>query len=324
MQTPRKSIFRLVWACSLAVILGIGWSMPRIADGKEQKEEIPKPEDLVLETGDGLQLAVTFYPGLKGKDSIPIVLLHGWGQTRHDYKDLAPALQKLGHAIIVPDLRGHGDSTRIKGARPDESLDAPKMPPSQFSRMVMQDMQAVKEFLWKRNNAGELNIDKLCIVGADMGASVALDFALADAVAQDRNPVRQPNYQLGRFVKALVLISPERTFRGLPIRQALAYPAIQRDIAFLILVGRQDSKALEEAERIHSQLKTWRPEPTGRDKTDRQTLFFGKFKTRLQGAQLLDPKFNVEGLVADFVNRRLVQSDESKEWRWRKRKLPHE
>ena len=71
-------------------------------------------------------------------------------------------------------------------------------------------MKAVKDFLWERNNAGELNIDKLCVVGAEMGASVALNFALADALDQDSNRVLRPDYKLGRFVKALVLISPER------------------------------------------------------------------------------------------------------------------
>ena len=49
--------------------------------------------------------------------------------------------------------------------------------------MVREDMRAVKDFLWERNNAGQLNIDKLCIVGADMGASVALDVVSVTSVA---------------------------------------------------------------------------------------------------------------------------------------------
>ena len=50
---------------------------------------------------DGLQLALTYYPAPSARDSskekarnIPIVLLHGWKQSRNDYKDLARALQK--------------------------------------------------------------------------------------------------------------------------------------------------------------------------------------------------------------------------------------
>ena len=38
---------------------------------------------------------------------------------------------------------------------------------------------------------------------------------------------------------------------------------------------------------------------------------------------LLDPKFNVSALIADFIYRRLVKSEESREWTWRERKLPH-
>ena len=168
---------------------------------KEKGPQIPPPEDLVKETGDGLGLAMTYYPSGKGKQTIPVVLLHMWKQSRNDYRDLALGLQARGYAVIVPDLRGHGESTHLRGATRDETLDAAKMSPLQFTAMVTQDMRAVKDFLWNRNNAGELNIDKLCVVGAEMGASVALDFALADAVEQDRNRVRRPEYKLGRFVK---------------------------------------------------------------------------------------------------------------------------
>ena len=157
--------------------------------------------------------------------------------------------------------------------------------------MATHDMDAVKKFLWERNNAGELNIEKLCIVGAEMGASVAVNFALADAVEQDRNRVFRPDYQVGRFVKAMVLLSPELSFRGLPIRAGAA--RIIPDVALLILVGKQDPKALAEANRIHSIFERYHPEPTGDNKTDKRTLFFGKFDTSLQGTKLLDPKFGV-------------------------------
>ena len=66
------------------------------------------------------------------------------------------------------------------------------MPPAQFKAMVTCDMEAVKKFLWERNNAGELNIDKLCVVGAEMGASVAVNFALADARDQDATACSGP------------------------------------------------------------------------------------------------------------------------------------
>ncbi len=308
--------------------IGLALAAPCIAlaqgaPAKKGKEGPPKPELLTLKTNDGLSLALTFYPGTKGKDSIPVVLLHAWKQSGNDYKALASSLQAMGCAVLVPDLRGHGASTRLQHGRRDETLNPANMPPAQFAAMVAQDMIAIKRFLWDRNNAGELNIDKLCVVGAEMGAAVALNFAAADALEQDRNRVRRPEYQVGRFVKALVLISPELTFRGLSIRNATAYPAVQKDISVLILAGRNDGKAWEEAKRIHGIFERFHPEPTGDDKLDRKTLFIVGFPTSLQGAKLLDPKLNMPALIGEFITRRLVKSKESREWTWQERSVPH-
>jgi len=316
---------------AVAVLFWSGFALPArcqekkpLISSEKDGPKIPQPEDLVLQTDDGLQLAITYYPSFKGKQAIPIVLLHGWKQSRNEYQELAPALQAHGYAVIAPDLRGHGKSTRVKGARRDERLGAKTMAPTQFGRMVTQDMKAVKDFLWARNNEGELNIDKLCIVGADMGASVALDFAWYDAVGYDYRAVYYGPLKLGRFVKALVLISPEWSFRGLPLRRAAANPAVQSDISMLILAGKRDGKAMGEAKRIHDVFKRSHPEPTGDDKLDKQTLFLGGLDTSLQGTKLLDPRFNLGGLIADFVDRRLLKSDESREWTWKERKYPHE
>jgi pimeloyl-ACP methyl ester carboxylesterase len=326
----------VVLAAAVAVVSGgFQASAPgqeKKTPAKSEKAAAPQPEDLVLRTRDGLQLALSYYPAAsseeleagRGKKTIPIVLLHGLKQSRNDFKDLARYLQKEGHTVIVPDLRGHGGSTRRKGSGRDDALDAAKMTPSQFSLMVGQDMRAIKDFLWKKNNAGELNIDKLCVVGADMGASVALNFAMLDALDQASNQVQRPDYKLGCYVKALVLISPELSFRGLPVRKAAAFPPVQRDISIMILVGAENSKALTEAKRIHGIFKQSHPEPTGEDKLDRQTLLLGELDTSLQGTKLLDPKFKLPAVIADFINRRLVKSEAAKDWTWRERKFPYE
>ena len=335
---PRRSWLSIASAAAVAVVFLAGSSSRVFAqeknpDAKNGKARSPAKleEDLLLRTRDGLQLAVTYFanagdelePG-KGRKTIPIVLLHGLKQSRNDYKDLARALQKSGYAVIVPDLRGHGGSTRRIGESRDDTLDAAKMSAAQFGLMVTQDMRAVKDFLWQRNNAGELNLDKLCVVGAEMGASVALNFALLDAVDQERNQVPRPDYKVGRFVKALVLISPELSFRGLPTRKAAAYPAVQRDIAVMIVVGKQDAKASSEAKRMYGIFAKSHPEPAGDDKLDKQTLFLGEFDTKLQGTKLLDPKFNLAAVIADFVQRRLVKCEAAKDWTWRERKIPYE
>ncbi|NLF07399.1 MAG: alpha/beta hydrolase [Pirellulaceae bacterium] len=318
--------------CVLLVLASVAvccWSITaatafcQVKAGEQEEEKIPPPEDMVLETADNVLLAITYYPSLKGKEAIPIVLLHDFKQSRSEYIALAPALQTLGYAVVVPDLRGHGGSTRVKDAR-DVTLEAASMAPAQFGRMVTHDMKTVKDFLWDRNNAGELNIDKLCVVGAGMGSSVALDFAWYDAIGYNYGFVFYGPLKLGRFVKALVLISPEWSFRGLPLRRAAGNEIVQSNISMLILVGKRDGKAMSQAKRIHGIFERFHPEPTGDDKLDRQTLFLGGLDTSLQGTKLLDPRFNVAGIIADFVDRRLQKSSESREWTWKERKFPHQ
>jgi pimeloyl-ACP methyl ester carboxylesterase len=337
MQTRRSSFSfsRVVlWGVALlmavAVLFDVGVSSSVFAAEKATKkakqekgaeDEIPAPEEIKLDTADGLGLALTYYASTKGKQAIPVVMLHGLKQSRNDWKDLAGVLQKQGFAVIVPDLRGHGGSKRVKGM--DKPLDAGTMPVAQFGAMVTKDMAAVKDFLREKNNDGELNIDKLCVLGAEMGASVAINFAIADAIEQQRNTVPQPDYQIGKFVKALILLSPELSFRGLPVRTGNA--RIIPDVAMLILVGKENPKALKEADRIHGIFERYHPEPPeGDDKIDKKTLFFGKLDTSVQGTKLLDPNLNVASVVTDFLNRRLIKSDESKDWGWRKRQIPYQ
>ena len=59
---------------------------------------------------DGTILSATYYRGAKGKDSVPVVLLHGRGGSRRDFDPIIPALLKEGMAVLVPDIRGHGKS----------------------------------------------------------------------------------------------------------------------------------------------------------------------------------------------------------------------
>jgi pimeloyl-ACP methyl ester carboxylesterase len=324
-------LFLLAFMALLLSSSAFAQQPPAAKEGKAASTT-KREEDVVRRTRDGVQLAMTYYAGVTGgeveqgmgKKTIPVVLLHGLKQNRNGYKDLALALQKAGYAVIVPDLRGHGGSTRLVGAGRDTTLDVAKMTPGQFGLMVTQDMRTVKDFLWQKNNDKELNIDKLCIVGFEMGTSVAMNFAMFDAVEQERNPVPRSDYKIGCFVKGLVLVSPELAFRGLPTRKAAFYPYVQRDIATMLVVGKQDAKAESEAKRLHSILAKVRSEPEGDENLDQQTLFFNEFDTKLQGMKLLDPKFNLAAVIDKFLQRRLVKADAARNWTWKERKYPYE
>jgi len=153
----------------------------------------------------------------------------------------------------------------------------------------------------EKNNAGELNIDKLCVVGAEMGASVALNFAEYDAVGYDNKVPSYGPLKLGRFVKLLVLVSPKWSFTGLPLGHSVGNPVVKNDIALLILVGKQDPKAMKEAKRIHDVFEKSHPEPRDDDdKLDKQTLVMLLFDTSLQGTKMLDP---TSGIRIEFFNK---------------------
>ena len=45
----------------------------------------------------------------------PVVLLHGFLSTSHAWRKVAPALADAGYAVLVPDMRGYGDSDKPEG-----------------------------------------------------------------------------------------------------------------------------------------------------------------------------------------------------------------
>lgn len=94
-------------------------------------------------------------------DGPPVVLLHGWPETRRAWRHVVPGLVGAGHRVIVPDLRGIGDSDRS--------------PDADYSwKGYADDLDAVL--------AAE-GVDHTAIVGHDMGGIVMFEWAL-------RNPDR--------------------------------------------------------------------------------------------------------------------------------------
>lgn len=62
---------------------------------------------------DGFRLAYDDHPVGAG----PVVLLHGWPGDRHDWRDVVPLLAGRCR-VVVPDLRGFGESEPAPGAEP--------------------------------------------------------------------------------------------------------------------------------------------------------------------------------------------------------------
>lgn len=282
---------------------------PRTTDKKER----PAPEEIAPKTHDGVTLAATYYPPIKpGREVVPVILLHGFKGSRADMQGLAEKLQDDGHAAIAIDLRGHGGSTRLTSANGRQrDVEPTQLTKQDFDNMVENDIEAAKSFLMEKNNAGEVNIDKLCIVGADLGAIVAARWAVIDWSWPPLATGKQ-----GQDVKAIVMLSPPKTVRGLTIMPALTNREVASKLSWLVVYGDKDAEA-KDAKVIAGLLEKWLPKPALEDAREKQAMFVMPVATNLQGAKLLaGDSFGVAPSISQFIDLRLVK----KAFPWTNRK----
>ena len=271
----------------------------------------------MLRTQDGVSLSATFYPGTNEKESVPVLLLHNWKSSRKEFIVLAEELQKKGCAVLVPDLRGHGASTKKvavgRGRAREDTIDASKFRTNDYTDIARYDMAALRSFLVKKNNEGELNLNKLVIVGSEMGAAVAMVWAAYDWTV--------PNYEhagikQGQDVKALVLISPRWSYPGLDASKALNARGVSplRDrLSIMLLVGGEDSRTLRDVERLESKLVLNRPQPD--NLAERHVLLVPPFPTTLQAEKLLNfPRFNLPMFICKFIEDRVINDEPDAVW----------
>ena len=285
----------------LGVMLLLGGSL---VSAQSQAPQTNEPKELSLETKDGVVLKATFYPGQKGKESIPVMLLHEFKKSRRDMESLASYLQKThGCAVIAPDLRGHGDSTTQKSKDgTSKKLDAESLKTMQFQEMVLQDLEAVKKHLLEENNGGRLNIDKLSIVGVQMGASVGMLWA-----ARDWSWPALVTGKQGQDVKALVLITPEEDFKGLRMASIRNAPPPQvkeftQTASLYIAVGAGLRPEMAKSQRIFNMFNQGRKPP--KEDIDR-TMFLDPMETSLHGTALLtEPSLKLAERIGAFFELR--------------------
>jgi pimeloyl-ACP methyl ester carboxylesterase len=377
---PCRSVFSWSLLGLTALILGLAIGLsatPLLAQDKDKTEEKtedktekkadddkpppppPEPEEKVLVTDEdpGVEIKATYYPGNKGRESIPVILLHGFNrkegrkEVNHSRKDftqeqgLAPYLQStLGCAVIVPDLRGYGESTSYKKTGDEtEKRDDKKRPADaakekkkaeelkkkfqgQVPEMVEFDLRAVKDFLWKKNNKKALNLCKLTVIGVEEGGSLALSYAAYDSIGYEQQQPQVGPLKLGRFVKTVVLISPLTKFRGSMAQKAMKLTDIHRDLSVMIVAGNKNEAYLKDAEQLNNLFKKARPPEDELKVASRTLFFFPNVDTELQGCKLLDESsLNVPAKIAKFMKLRLVDNIVAKDkWGWRELKLPHQ
>jgi pimeloyl-ACP methyl ester carboxylesterase len=283
----------------------------------------PPPEVLALRTRDGVQLQITYYPSIQPRGSAqakqvaPVVLLHDYKETRNVFATLAQRLQapdenepeRPSFAVVTVDLRAHGDSTRQ--LLPDGSqvdLDAAKLNKNGLLAMASFDMEAVRGFLVVKNDARELNLNKLCLLGAGMGANVAANWAAQDWSAPPLAIGKQ-----GQDVKTLVLVSPQWSFKGLSMQGPMRFPVLKRSVAWMLIYGSEEARAKADVNRIERQLEPFHRRAGDTAAAQPPRLVVIDWQSKLQGTTLLT---EVGAPIESQVIRFLVENGALSEQPW--------
>jgi len=166
---------------------------------KALKKDKAEPRKVTFNADDGLIMTGTYYPA-KGEKVNAVVLAHNIQGSRKDWGALAAYLQGQGFSVLAYDLRGFGESANKQDG---EHLSHLGFTEEDYAKMIA-DMKHAVDFVATQDRVKKNFIG---LVGADLGANVALNYAMDD-----------------ERVKSVVLISPNFNYKGIKTREAmLAY-----------------------------------------------------------------------------------------------------
>jgi pimeloyl-ACP methyl ester carboxylesterase len=258
-------------------------------------------EDKVLVTGDMVDLKITYYKSTGQKNAPVVILLHGKAGNRQNWKKIAEVLQeKAGFAVVTVDLRGHGDS-HIKSKKPD------------YQAMAINDLEAVKEFLLEEHQKGQLNVNKLGIVGCEFSAAVAMYYTEFDWSKEPFDDSPNPNERTprGQDVQALVLISPDTSVAGLsPSRTASALREIDK-LAVMIATSEKSGRDLATAKKLYDQITSKRVKS--------EQFLLNKYPEDVTGMNLVWQDEQLKEDIAQFLIKYV--HDSSSDWHDRRSRL---
>lgn len=239
---------RLTFLLLMAVAFG-PFSVVAFANAKDDEDPRLKPRPVTLQTKDGMELRAFYFPSDQKKAATTVILVHEWTGQASPYYKLVSALNEAGCAVLAPDYRGHGGSKSYVNLRGDKiDLDPSKMSRKDAEAVVAMDLEKAKGFLKTENNDGYLNLNALVVVGVGEGSVLGSLWAMRDWSFPSLGSVKQ-----GQDVKALVLVSPEKQIKGLPLEPAL------NDINLLqlptMIIAGEGSPQASEARRMASRIE---------------------------------------------------------------------
>jgi pimeloyl-ACP methyl ester carboxylesterase len=304
-------------------------ALPGRSGGAAQKAgDLPKPENKTLTTGDDGALHITYYKSLAEEDAPVIVLLHMKDGNRFVWQGdtgFAQRLQKEGYAVITVDLRFHGESkfggapaaTNVNqgaGKKKDKKKSGIDLRPADLETMVELDMEAVKAFIKEEHQVKHLNMNKMGIVGPEMGASVAVAYAALDWSKEpyDDAPDERLRTPRGQDVRAMVLISPQEKFKSMAMARVITQlKNPDFNISFLICSGNEATDK-KESEKVFDMVI--KPD------INKKRMFLKSYPARVTGTKLLNENLGIEDYMLVFFDEHLKKIDSP----WRDRRSRRE
>lgn len=228
-------------------------------------------EAVELKTVDGWTLKAMFAPSVPGK--LTLLLLHGTGQRKEDWKRLAFPLTRAGYGVMAVDLRGHGES-RVSPS--GEALTWKKLRATRTANDfadMSRDAEAAVAWL-----AGQgVPEDSIGLIGAEVGGSIAIRYAATHqkvplvvmlSPGMRWQEVLTPNAlrALKRPIPTPVLMvyseADKRTAKEVPILYAFAKSAVGDRHATLITVPQERGTMMFRAQRaLIGQVIDWLANP---------------------------------------------------------------
>lgn len=215
-------------------------------------------------TSDGVELAAWHYAAPEAVPAIAtVILVHDLGGSHVTVEPLARALQAAGCTVVVPDLRGHGESRLPRPTQgdpdPTKSLRTPDLMMIASSSGgqirdqagIRGDIECLRAWIQRRVSDGDIPRAPLFVVGSGLGSMLGSAWTIADARWPDVASGPQ-----GRDVAGLVLISPPFVAKGIQFSPMLKSDELGRSLPILMIAGRGD----RDATKVFDTLKRQRPD----------------------------------------------------------------
>ena len=222
-------------------------------------QDLPGSQTITRQAPDDVALVADFYAAPEETTDAPVIIaLHMLNSKRSAYEPIIPDLHDAGYAILNVDMRGHGESG---GSRDWDAAIAD-----------------IAHWIHWLNTEGQLNETGLAIMGASIGANVAIISCAEREICQ-----------------GAIALSPGLDYRGVRPEAALVDGLADR--AALLVAAQQDSSS---ATAIRHMFLNAQGAVTAR-----------MVRGRAHGTRLFDSDYNsLSGLIILWLEQ-LFHSDES-------------